>query len=119
MAIHRISKGDIMRTVFTKKELNSIDSATPMNLWDEYPPINHVMDYNEPHRFGKIKNLEEEAKLRGITLYHDVQLNYKEFGTVVEALEILKQKSKEDPDLQYATNIMEMALNSEELKKKL
>jgi hypothetical protein len=61
-----VSKGDLMKLVYNKEELRSIDSAIPTNMWDEYPPIKHVMNYNENRIFGKIENLFEVAEARGI-----------------------------------------------------
>jgi len=42
-----VSKGDLMKLVYSEEELRNIDSAIPANVWDEYPPIKHVMNYNE------------------------------------------------------------------------
>ena len=63
-----ISKGDLMKLIYTEKELKQIDPATPMETWEEHPPINHVMNYNSRVLLGKLENLFEIAEERGINL---------------------------------------------------
>jgi hypothetical protein len=70
----RMNKGQMMKAVYTAKELRNIDSAIPMAYWDgKNPDIQvdsaiHVMNYNEPTPYGKLENMEEVAKERGIDL---------------------------------------------------
>ena len=61
-----VSKGDLMTIIYSEKELRNIDSAIPIQLWEEYPPIRHVMNYNESTIFGNCENLFEIATQRGI-----------------------------------------------------
>lgn len=64
------TKGDLMKAVYTEDELQNIDSAIPIHLWDDHPTFNHVMNYNEPHRQGRLENMFEVADKRGIRLEH-------------------------------------------------
>ena len=59
------NKGDFMKYVFSEGELPHIDSATPMDSWENYPPLLHVMNYNISS-FGTLQNLFEVAKSRGL-----------------------------------------------------
>lgn len=59
-----------MKAVYTAEELKNIDSAIPIELWDEHPTFNHVMNYNEPNRMGKLENMFEVADQRNIKLEH-------------------------------------------------
>ena len=59
------SKGDFMKYVFSEGELRNIDSATPLNSWDNYPPWQHIMNYNVAG-MGTIQNLFEIANERGL-----------------------------------------------------
>lgn len=63
-----MNKGQMMKAVYTEEELRSIDSAIPMAYWDKIDTAIHVMNYNEPHTFGKLQNMETEACQRGINL---------------------------------------------------
>ena len=58
------SKGDFMKYVFSEGELLNIDSATPLNSWESYPPWYHVMNYNGSG--GKLQNLFDIANERGL-----------------------------------------------------
>lgn len=57
-----------MAIVYTKEELNHIDSAIPIEYWGKIETYNHVMNYNEPNRMGKLENMYDIAKERNITL---------------------------------------------------
>ena len=61
-----VSKKDLMELVYTESELTKIDSAIPIGLWDEHPPIKHCMNYNENRIFGNCENIFEVAEKRGI-----------------------------------------------------
>ena len=63
-----ISKGDLMKLIYTEEELKNIDPATPMETWKEHPPINHIMNYNNRVLNGKLENLFDVAEERGIDL---------------------------------------------------
>lgn len=63
-----MTKGKMMAMVFSKKELQSIDSAVPVILWDRINTAVHVMNYNEPNRHGILVNLETESCNRGVNL---------------------------------------------------
>jgi hypothetical protein len=60
------NKRNFMERVYSAKELRSIDSATPLSLWDEYNPLYHVMNYNDASAFGRLENLFDIAKGKGI-----------------------------------------------------
>ena len=63
----RLSKGDLMRLIYSKEELTAIDSAIPMQVWETHMPVCHVMNYNGNNRiYGELQNLFEVAKERGI-----------------------------------------------------
>ena len=63
-----ISKGDLMKLIYTEEELKNIDPATPIETWDECPSIHHVMNYNSRILMGKLENLFDVAEERGINL---------------------------------------------------
>jgi hypothetical protein len=60
------NKGDLMKLVYSKEELNKIDSAIPMSCWEVNSPLYHVMNYNRMSAFGEIENMFDIAKIRGI-----------------------------------------------------
>jgi len=53
-----MTKGDLMREAYSVEELRNVDSAIPMNLWNEIDTTIHVMDYNG-NGLGTLVNLEE------------------------------------------------------------
>jgi hypothetical protein len=68
-----MNKGQMMKRVYTEKELRNIDSAIPIEYWkdkDNNPnykdPAIHVMNYNDNGAFGKLENIEEIATERNI-----------------------------------------------------
>ncbi len=61
-----VSKGDLMKLVYTKEELRRIDSAIPIGMWETHPPIKHCMNYNDGSVFGTCENIFEIAEKRGI-----------------------------------------------------
>lgn len=63
-----VSKGDLMKLVYSEEELRSIDSAIPMSIWDTHKPIGHVMNYNVNRIFGECENLFDIAEQRGIKI---------------------------------------------------
>lgn len=63
-------KGELMELVYEKDELSNIDSAIPMDRWEEFPPSQHVMNYNDSI-FGEIENLIQVGLSRGIIEYCD------------------------------------------------
>lgn len=63
-----MNKGQLMKLVYSEEELRSVDSALPVAIWDRIDTAVHVMDYNEPHRFGKVINLVTEACNRGVNI---------------------------------------------------
>lgn len=63
------SKGDLMKMLYSKAELRNVDSAVPMDRWEEVDLSVTVMDYNEARAFGKLTNLLELAKQRNIKIY--------------------------------------------------
>ena len=62
----RLSKGDLMRLIYSKEELTAIDSAILMQVWETHMPVCHVMNYNNGGAFGTLENLFIIAKERGI-----------------------------------------------------
>ena len=61
-----MTKGDLMRKVYTEDELCNVDTAIPIELWKKVDTTIHVVDYNEG--FGILVNLETKAAERGITI---------------------------------------------------
>lgn len=72
-----MTKGEMMKLVYTEDELRRIDSAIPKEYWDgkepsiQVDPAIHVMNYNEPHNWGVLENMEHIAENRGINLGPD------------------------------------------------
>jgi hypothetical protein len=62
-----MTKRELMENIYSPKELKNIDSAIPIELWDEHPPAYHVMNYNNL-KFGKCENLLKLAKEKGLKL---------------------------------------------------
>ena len=66
------NKGDLMKLIFTKKELRNIDSAIPVEIYLTMAKTQDstflVMNYNENHVFGKLENLLQVAYDRNITV---------------------------------------------------
>ena len=63
------TKGKLMRLVFSKKELQNVDSAIPIECWNKVDTSITVMDYNQVAGcFGKLTNLLELAYQRGIEI---------------------------------------------------
>lgn len=60
------SKGELMKLVYTEKELHNIDVAIPMELWQEVDTATHVMNYNDKGAFGELEDMEVIAKQRNI-----------------------------------------------------
>jgi hypothetical protein len=63
-----MTKGEMMKLVYTTEELRSIDSAIPIGLWDRIDTRVHVVNYNKPYRGGRLENLETESCNRGVDL---------------------------------------------------
>jgi hypothetical protein len=63
-----MTKGELMKLIFTEKELGNIDSAIPIELWDKIDTSIHVVDYNRGH--GVLTNLITKAAERGVDLKH-------------------------------------------------
>jgi len=72
-----MTKGQIMKLVYTTEELRNIDSAIPMGCWDKIDTSVHVMNYNPPFSMGKLENIITEACSRGVNLkqYEDTRAN--------------------------------------------
>lgn len=62
-----MNKGEMMRKVYSERELRSIDSAIPQQLWREINTVIHVMNYNN-NNMGSLENMEEIALERGIDI---------------------------------------------------
>lgn len=60
-----MTKGEMMKTVYTEKELRNIDSAIPMEMWKDVRVRVCVMNYNDSI-FGNLENMLEVAKERKI-----------------------------------------------------
>ena len=60
MSVLNLSKGELMKLVYTEEELRRVDPDLPIECWKELDTSIHVMDYNEPHCNGKIVNLVEK-----------------------------------------------------------
>jgi hypothetical protein len=68
--MENISKGDLMKKIFTKEELRNIDAAVPNGSVPAKETFYYIMDYNKESVFGKLVDMREEAAKRGITLNH-------------------------------------------------
>lgn len=99
-----ISKGDIMRKVYSEEENGRIDSSTPVHTWAKYPPIDHVMNYNEPNTYGKLENIYEVAEERKVQLFHQPKIWWKDFENIKYAFEKIDELIKEsgNSDHEYA-----------------
>ena len=66
------NKGELMKAVYTKKELQNIDSAIPIEYWNgKNPEIQvdtaiHVVNYNQG--WGVLENMEKIAVNRKIKI---------------------------------------------------
>ena len=58
-----MNKGDLMKLVYSQKELRNVDSAIPKEMWDKVDTSIHVMDYNESS-LGSIVNLYDKLPLK-------------------------------------------------------
>lgn len=83
-----MNKGEMMRKVYSTEELRNIDSALPIQYWKLVDIAIHVMNYNEPNTLGKVENMEEIAKKRGINLNLDYPLSKE------DAMKLIKQGHK-------------------------
>ena len=67
-----MNKGEIMKLVYSAKELKNIDTAIPMEYCiglDKIDSRIHCMNYNGDHgAFGKLENILEIAKERGVQI---------------------------------------------------
>ena len=63
-----MTKGELMKLIYTREELVNIDSATPLDTWKDHKPSDHVMNYNNLRPFGALENLYEIAAQRKIKL---------------------------------------------------
>jgi len=61
-----MTKGDLMKAVYTKEQLRHVDSAIPVQLWDKIDTSVHVVDYNAGH--GELVNLITRAATQGINI---------------------------------------------------
>ena len=57
-----MTKGDLMQLAYTEAELRNVDSAIPIEYWNEIDTFIHVMDYNNNGPFGKLVNLLDRLK---------------------------------------------------------
>lgn len=57
-----MNKGDLMKLVYTEAELRNVDSAIPIELWNEIDTSIYVMDYNNNGPFGKLVNLMDRLR---------------------------------------------------------
>jgi hypothetical protein len=62
-----MTKGELMKLIYTQAELVNIDTATPMHTWKDHDPADHVMNYNNS-TLGTLENLYEIAAQRKINL---------------------------------------------------
>lgn len=66
--MQNMTKGEIMKKIFTDEELRSIDSAIPHGSVPPNDSFFYVMNYNKNKIFGELLDMREEALRRGITL---------------------------------------------------
>ena len=81
-----MTKADIMKLVYSEKELRHVDAAIPQIVWDMIDTSIHVMDYNQGH--GVLVNLETKAAEQGINLMD------MEYNTEKATIELLKKQLK-------------------------
>lgn len=115
MNLTLVSKRDLMKKVYTEDELGRIDTATPIHTWKEFPPNDHCMNYNAPFTYGKLDNIEEIAKERGVKLFHEVKIAFPHFDTITEAMEILRSETAHISDRRYAADVIEEAFKIESM----
>jgi len=63
-----MTKGEMMKKIYTEKELQNIDSAIPISYWEKVNPHLYVMNYNDNGAFGKLESLLQVAEERDINL---------------------------------------------------
>lgn len=51
-----MTKGELMKKVYSEKELGNVDSAIPAMFWPMLDTSEYVMDYNE-NNLGRLTNL--------------------------------------------------------------
>lgn len=62
-----MTKGELMKAVYTEEERRNIDTAIPQELWAGIDTWSHVMNYNDSV-FGKLENMLEIAIERNIVI---------------------------------------------------
>ena len=63
---NKLTKEEIIKIVYNEDEFKAINSATPEGTWEEFPPIDHVMNYKERRIFGKLENIYEVGIQKGL-----------------------------------------------------
>lgn len=74
-----MTKGEMMKKVYTEEELQKIDTGIPLELSLGIDTAIHVMNFNNSI-FGKLENMEEVAKKRNIPLGYIVPLAVIDFS---------------------------------------
>ena len=67
-----MTKGDLMKLVYSKEELRQIDTAIPMEYWSTLNTYYHVMNYNIQN--GKLEDMRIVAEKRFIIINEKVPL---------------------------------------------
>ncbi|MBT5403725.1 MAG: hypothetical protein HOL28_09795 [Crocinitomicaceae bacterium] len=63
---NKLTKEEIIKIVYNEDEFKAINSVTPEVTWEEFPPLDHVMNYKERRIFGKIENIYEVGIQKGL-----------------------------------------------------
>ena len=61
-----MTKGELMKSVYSKEELRNIDSAIPMEYWKTHETYWHVMNYNSGN--GVLEDMREIGKYKLIPI---------------------------------------------------
>lgn len=75
-----MNKGQLMKLVYTEKELRNIDAGLPKEYWDgknkdiQVDTYFHVMNYNHNRPFGKLEDMREIAKERSVDIGYQQNL---------------------------------------------
>ena len=105
-----MNKGDLMKLVYTKKELQNIDSGIPKEYWKGHDTSTHVMNYNGSSAFGEFENMIHKKTLDGRTIVKFKQwLCSLHFGKYPNGITAMYLKDLEDgePVATCTVNVME------------
>ncbi len=67
-----MTKGELMKSVYSKEELRNIDCAIPMEYWETHETYWHVMNYNNGN--GVLQDMRVIAEKRFIIINQMVKI---------------------------------------------